>query len=522
MIPGKKYTLEDFLNIAWRRRWLIAVPCVTIAVATAIVTRTFPNQYRSETLIQIVPQRLSESYVRSAINSPIEDRLQSLRQQILNRTRLERLINDFNLYTTWRKSEVMEDIVERMRKDISIEPIRGDAFKVIFISDHAATAMKVTERIGSLIIEENLRDRESLAEGANQFFDTQLDDARRRLVEHEKKLEEYRRQYLGELPSQLESNLQIIQNSQIQIQSLGESINRDRDRRLMLERMIADVTAPAPAPAAVESAGQSSDPTVLGGGRASDQLETAKERLRMMELRFKPVHPDVIAIKRIIRDLEAKVAADPSQTPSAPGGAAATSDRSAAERRVRELTAEMQGLDREIAYKQAETVRLQQTVATYQNRVEATPARESELTALTRDYDTLQKVYTSLLGKKEDSNVAANLERRQIGEQFKVLDPARMPEKAFSPNRLRINFLGALAGLALGIGLTILLEYRDRTLKTDDDVRVSLDLPVLALIPEVRTPREVRQEKLMRFVVGFSLTALFLVAVTVAAWRFGS
>ena len=168
-----------------------------MAAATAVVSRKLPDLYRSDTLILVVPQRVPESYVKSTVTSRIEDRLQSISQQILSRTRLERIIQDFNLYAEERQTGIMEDIVEQMRADIKVDVVKGDAFRVSYIGRDPRTVMKVTERLASLFIEENLRDREVLAEGTNQFLEAQLEDARRRLVEHEKKLEVYRRQSRG-------------------------------------------------------------------------------------------------------------------------------------------------------------------------------------------------------------------------------------------------------------------------------------------------------------------------------------
>ena len=254
MIPGKKYTPEDFLDIAKRRAWVILVPFVLIAAGAAIDSRLTPDLYRSETVILVVPQRIPESYVRATVTSRIEDRLQSIGQQILSRTRLERIITDFNLYTAARKATVMENVVEMMRKDITVETVKGDAFKVSYVSGDPRAAMEVTNRLASLFIEENRHDREVLADGTNQFLESQLEDARRRLSEHEKKVEEYRMRYSGELPTQVQSNLQVIQNTQLQVQALVESIDRDRDRRLVLERSIADVSTPEAKPEATPAA----------------------------------------------------------------------------------------------------------------------------------------------------------------------------------------------------------------------------------------------------------------------------
>src|SRR6185503_2219195 len=139
-------------------------------------------------------------------------------------------------------------------------------------------------------------------------------------------------------------------------------------------------------------------------------------------------------------------------------------------RQARVLKEELESLDSQIAAKETQQTRLKDQIAEYQRRAEAAPGRQSELTELTRDYATIQTLYSTLLGKNEEAKISANLERREIGERFRVLEPARLPVRPFSPNRPRIMSIGGLLGLALGLGLAALLEYRDTTLKSDDDV----------------------------------------------------
>jgi len=516
MIPGKQYTVDDFIRMGWRRKWIILIPFVVVSAGTVMFVKRLPNQYKSQTTILVVPQRVPDSYVRSTVTASIEDRLRSISEQILSRSRLELIIRDYGLYFEERRKRPLEEVIERMREDIVVETMKaGTTFTVTYTSSDSLLAKRVTERLASMFIEENLRDRVVLADGTSQFLESQLEDARERLVGHEKKLEAYRGRYAGELPSQRTANLQVVQNTETRVQALGESINRDRDRKLLQERLLADlqsVETATPAAAAPASAS------------AADQLDAAATTLAELESRLKPEHPDVIRAKRAVRELERKVATEQAQRRTADDRPAArlSSTEIAQRNRAREIRLEIENLDRQINEKQEEQKRLAGVIAIHQQRIAVVPTRESELAELMRDYDTLQKTYTSLLSRREDSKTAADLERRQIGEQFKVLDPARAAEKPVSPNRPMLYAVGAILGLALGLGLTALLEYLDTSLKTEDDVVQMLALPVLALIPMMTTAGEARRE-LTRRRLFLSCIALGVVLISaIAAWKLHS
>jgi polysaccharide chain length determinant protein (PEP-CTERM system associated) len=526
MIPGKKFTPEDVIALARRYKWLIVLPFVFGSLISLIVSETLPDRFRSDTLILVVPQRVPESYVQSTVTTRIEDRLQSITQQIMSRTRLERIIQDLNLYQEERRTGIMQDIVEGMRGDINVQTVRGDAFRVSFAYNNARTSQQVTERLAGLFIEENLRDRQVLAQGTNQFLESQLEEARQKLQTHEKRLEEYRRLHSGSLPQQFESNLQVIQNTQMQVQATIESLNRDRDRKLILERMLADVQSEAQAAAAaVPAAVVSGDPQALAGATYAQQLEAARTQLQAMALRLKPEHPDILRMNRVIKTLEAKAAQEALEAPVA-GGPAPDRPKSPAEAardiKIKDLRAEIESLDRQIAAKQREEVRLRGVIAEYQGRVESTPTRESELSNLMRDYDTLRTLYTGLLQKYENSRVAADLEERQIGEQFRVLDPANLPPRPFSPNRPMINAAGAVIGLGLGVGLVALIVFRDQSLRSEVDVVMTLALPVLALIPVMQSAEERDRARQRRLLYSSAVVAATLVlGVTALALKFG-
>lgn len=511
MIPGKPIEPQDILNVF--RRWpAILIPFAVITALSAIIVTMLPNRYRSETLILVVPQRVPEEYVRSTVTTRIEDRLRSINQQITSRTRLEPVIKEFNLYPDLVRTGLMEDVVDQMRKDIKTEIIRSDAFRISYLSDNPTTAMKVCERLASMYIDESLRDREVLADSTNQFLDSQLAAAKDRLVEHEKKLESYKMRFSGQLPGQVQSNLQVMQNSQMQIQALLDSLNRDRDRRLVLQSQLADASAASTAPVI--------DPTDAALPPAAAELAKARKKLEDDRLRLRDTHPDIVRQQRVVADLELKAASEAAAIAATPPDRrprrAVDPADAARQARVEQMKVELESVTREIATKEGEEAHLRSVIAEYQGRVESAPARESDLTELMRDYETLQNTYTSLLRKKEEAQVSANLERHQIGEQFKVLDPARLPEKPSSPNRLL--FYGAGAGLGLGIGLMLagFLEYRDTSIKTDADVVATLMLPVLAMIPELVTPEgELAAEKKQRRTLTTALASVAALVIVI-------
>ena len=520
MIPGKIYTLEDLWQILLRRKWLIVLPALLIGSVSAAVVYRLPNLYRSETLILVVPQRVPESYVRSTITARIEDRLQSISQQILSRTRLEQVITDFNLYAEERANQVlMEDIIERMRtNDIGIEIIKGDSFRVSYITGDPRTAMRVTERLGSLFIDESLRDREVLAEGTTEFISTQLDEAQRKLVENENKVLEYQRLHDGELPSQTPANMQGLHNAEMALQSLGENLNRDRERRITLERQVADILETPDVKPATEAPKASSAALNL-----EQELTIQKQALLAIELKLRPEHPDVRKQRRVVEELQKRI--DAAQLESdltvKPGPVASAVVMDAGKRkRLADARIELDNLDRQIQGKLAEETRLQGVIAMYQERIATAPLRESELAALTRDYETFQNSYRNLLQKRMESQMSANLEKRQIGEQFKILDPARMPEKPASPDRPRLYLFSLVAALAVGFGAAALMEFFDTTLRTERDVRAALNLMVLATVPFMRESALVARRRLRRN-VAFAVVATMVLAVcATVAWKF--
>jgi polysaccharide chain length determinant protein (PEP-CTERM system associated) len=520
VLPGRNYTPADILQLAWAHKWLILIPWVIVAAGVAAYTRTLEDRYVSESLLQIVAARVPQNLVRSSITTSIEDRLPIITQQIMTRTRLERLIEEFGLYAEQRRSGALtEDILRDMReRHIRVVPIKGDAFRISYESSDARLAMRVTEKLAGFFVEESMRDREIQADNTNQFLEAQLEDARRRLEESERRVEEYTKQFRGELPSQLTSNLATQANLENRLTQNQESLLRDRDRRSVVERDLSE--AESELTAAQQTVPVADDQVAAVVLPAAQQLERAKANYAQLTTKYKPDHPDMRQLAGVIRELEGKAQQEALTMPLS----GAPRPRSPIElsrlKRAAELKAELSTLDAQIAQRQAAGKTLLAQIAEVQRRIDATPTRDSEMIEITRDYQTLQQIYTSLFQRSEDAKVAANLERRQIGEQFKIIDPARMPERPVSPDRPQFYLGGVFGGLLVGLALVSLLEYRDSSFRTDTDIVTVLALPVLATIPAILSRDDRAYVRRKRLYVCAAVGVAGVMAVgAVVVWR---
>lgn len=498
MLPGKKYGVQDVAAIAKRRWWIAVAPAAVGAMLALLVSASLPDTYQSEMLIQIVPQRVPDRLVPNIVTEKTEDRMDSLEAQVKSRAQLEQLIREFGLYREAGREATTEDLVDRMRRAIVVElvrPFRGmppDSFYVRFTYHEPAVAARVTTRLGSIFVDKNATERVNSADSISEFLASQLSESKARLEAHEQRMEQFRQKHAGRLPSQVEVNLTAIQNTQSQLQQLVESTARDRDRRLMLERLYNDAAAePIVVPPAAASAGGQSDGTAVLAMPLKQQLEVARATVTRLEARLTAQHPDLRRARKSVEELQQQVAAASQQAaaggPAVPARPAISVEETQRRERLRGWKAEIESLERQIAFKEDEERRLRGVVSDYQARLQSSPGLESEWVALTRDYDTLSMTYKSLLQKSEDSRVGADLERRNVGEQFRVVDPARVPVRPIGPIRLQINALGLGAGLVLGLLCIGVLELRDRTFRSEADILDVLALPVLAVVPLVQT-----------------------------------
>ena len=517
MVPGKKYAPEDYVRIVWRRKWLVVLPLVAAAVGTFLYSRSLPNIYRSEALVLIIPQQVPEKYIRPTIDESITARLDLMRQQILSRAKLEQIIEEFDLYREERKTILMDQVVEQMKRDIGVNVQRvgrrqnPNHFVVSYDSRSPDLAKQVAERVSSLFVRENVEGRSVQTDATIQFLQREADETLRQMKEQERQLAEFKRVNASRLPEGVETSIQLMSNARQQIQSLGDGINRDKERQIALDRMLGEELAAPPAPAAAVT-GNPRDAAMP----AAQQLAGARAILDGLLLRLKEDHPDVRIARNHIKDLEKKAEAEALQQPLGTVAALTPVDAER-QKRVAKLRADLETIDRDIKAKELALARTQAALADQERRVQAAPALMSQMTDLTRGHEGLRSTHEALLKKLQDARLGSSLEQQQVGQQLRIIDPARRPAQPRSPDRVRMNALGASAGLVLGLLFVGLLEYRDTSLRTDDDVLVALSLPVLALVPTMRTSS--RRGRWRGLIAGSSVAVVL--SVVAAVWKLG-
>ena len=319
----KPFNVYDFIEVGFRRIWFIIIPFVVVVVGTVLYVRYAPREYMATTLILVTPQKVPEEFVKSTITSNIEDRLQSISQEIMSRTRLEQIISEFKLYPEMSKSAGKEEIVELMRKNILIEIPKREkeksSFTISYIGKDPQVAANVTAKIASSFIEENLKVREQQAQGTSEFLSVELESTKKKLENQEKTLTHFKRQFMGELPEQKDANLRVLEQLQNQYQRIGENLRSARDRKVVIQKQLADIEMMmASATNKVEIPSKETKeeapvapPLPFSKPEVKDpqevQLEKLKTELKELELRYTEKHPDILLTKRKIRDLETQV-----------------------------------------------------------------------------------------------------------------------------------------------------------------------------------------------------------------------
>ncbi len=486
MLGHREITMQDFAGMIRRRLWLVLASVLVIFGGAVVLSYILPPRYQSQTLVLIEQQKVPENYVTPVITEDLGERLASLREQILSRSRLEPIIQRFNLYSG--PNYTMDDRVTETQKAIDVKPINAGprgmpGFFIMFKASDPRTAQQVCSEITSLFVSANLSAREESAEGTTDFLKQQLAEAKKSLDDQDAKLAEFERQYTGRLPDQEAANQSTLQALTMQLNAATQALDHLQENETLLQENVATL--------------KREQPEANAGGISVDdrkrQLKDLMDQKQALEATYTPDYPDVIEINRKIADLKAQIASAPA--PTEPANTAPTASSSDSPQ-LRQAMAQLRVSQQAIATSKEEQDRIKKEIGIYEGRIDSSPVVEEQFKQVTRDHDVAMEFYRSLQKKMDDSSMATALEHRQEGEQFSVVDSANLPDSPAFPNRMVFAGGGLAGGLVVGLLLAALLEYRDATLRTELDVWAFTKLPTLAVLSHVEgLPKQAKDQE---------------------------
>jgi len=469
----------------WDHKYLCAVLCLALTSASVYVIYRLPAVYRAETAILVESQHIPERYVSATVTPDLQDRLNVLSEQVLSASRLNAMIEKYDLYKEDRKRLVREELLAKMRSDIIIKPSKSGvsgpgAFRISYQGPNPVVVAQVANQIGSFFIDENIRQRASEADGTSEFLEHQMSEAKKRLEQQEGMLSQYKLAHSGELPEQENALLSTIGQTKVQLVGVQDALNRAQQNKVMLESSLSTLQVTSAPVTQMLSATPSTEPSEIAGvpqpQKESKRLTT---ELAALTIRYGPQHPEVRRVKaQLQRALDAEALAGSSgsrpehgetaaaKAPRAssvalgqiPSGAAQSPSMN--RERIDTLKVEIAAADKEIEGLNNERRSIQINLSSLEAHIENLPLREQQLASVTRDYETTKAAYQSLLDKKLAADVAADMEKRQKAERFVPLEIARVPEKPIKPKRQLLAAGAGLFALALSMALAAALEFR--------------------------------------------------------------
>jgi polysaccharide chain length determinant protein (PEP-CTERM system associated) len=476
----RELTPADYIGML-RRRWVLILILALVGPPLAYgVARLLPNRYKSQTLVLVEPPNVSEKLVEQVDMTSIGQRLASMQQQILSRTRLEPIVRQFGLYSDEVNTVPMEELVERLQKAIDVTPVQPmietgvrdlPGFFVSVTLPDPRTAQEVCTAVTSMFIEENLGIQQQHSEQTTQFLSTQLVEAKTDLDAQDAKLAAFKGRYIGSLPDNEQTNLNLLTGLTSQLDAASQALARAQQDKSFAESMMTQQIA------AWQASQSGHNPDSL-----EQQLGSLQNQLASLEARYTDDYPDVIKAKKDVVAMQKKIAENDTKPTPDP----AKAQKSVAEPgQVTQYRTQIHTAEQMIAEKTREQEQIKKQIELYQSRVQSSPVVEEQYKELTRGYQTALESYNDLLKKRSESQMSGELNRAQEGEQFTVLDPANLPDTPSFPNRPLFALGGLAGGLGIGLGLTLLLEMQDTSLRSERDVEFALRLPVLAMVPAI-------------------------------------
>jgi polysaccharide biosynthesis transport protein len=518
--------LQHYLGVVRRRHLHFLIPLFLGWALVWSASWVLPPRYQSSTLILVEQPTMPKDYVTPNVSDNLQERMQSITQQILSRTRLLHIIDQFNLYASNPGQRSRDEQVERMRKDINIELVRDarnqiTAFNVSYSSRDPHVAQQVTSELTNLFINENLEVRQQQSEGTTKFLESQLETARKSLADQEDRIRQFKGQHVGEMPGQLASNLQILSGFQSQLQNDEDALNAAKQQHVYLQTLSDQYRS-------LQGSSKSSEAASVGLPAIDQELEKLRAQLADLSSHYTDRHPDVRKLKeqiaktertrdQLLGSLKTKASEGAPSGSDDPVPVGQGTDPTQATLLV-QIQSQLRANQAEITNREHSIATLKAKIDEYQGRLNQEPVREQQLADLTRGYEQSKTNYDDLLKKKNESKMATSMELLQQGERFRIIDPPSFPQKPEFPNRLKFCGLGLAAGLALGVFVAGAFEMMDDRLYSTKEIKKLLPADVIGEIPAIVNPSDAQSAN-RKMWLGWT-TAAFIFAVILAGSAF--
>jgi succinoglycan biosynthesis transport protein ExoP len=548
-VPRRALDVEDYVDIL-RRHWTwIVGPTFAGLVIAVVVAFLWPDTYLSYAVMRITPSQVSDRIVPTNFNLHMQDRMNTMLQDVTSRSKLIDMIKKFNLYPTEQAKRPLEDIVEDMRLSVKIEPVEstraqqqktsGSAFRIAYSYLNKNDAQKVVQEMVNSFMSQNIIDRRAKSRITTEFLSEEVKGAKANLDSIENELIAFKQRNAGKLPEELQANLQMQNSYQQQLHAVQEVLNRNQQDKMMLETSLQNLKSQLNTVeiAEVESAAKSK--TEVKNDRLADaekRVAAAEAQLAEMRDQLLPGHPDLKngvtrleTIKQERDRIAAQVAAEeekaskeavPAPVPQKRVNPIAMRNRAEVEAQIKTTQARIHAFELD----SEERVKMQKAIfdslKSISERIQANPLTQGEYARLTRDYNLAKERYDDLSGKKSSSEVANRLEDRSAGEQLEVLDQASLPQKPSDPNRWMIVGAGTCIGLVLGLFLAGAQEVKDSTMKGIKDVRAYSNLNILSSIPLLENALLVRRKRRLTWLAWSSALIVGMVVMSSSVYYY--
>ena len=478
MVRDGNIALADLKRILRRYWWIPVASTVLFGAVGLIATYILPKKYTSSTIVLVEQPTVPVDIVKPIVSDDLNHRMSSMKEQILSRSRLQPIILKLNLYPEKREKAHFEDLVEELRKSIEVElsqPMQGSinrqppGFHVDVTFDNPQLAQQICTEVTAMFMEQNVKRREKQSADTTQFLTQQLDEAKAKLDEQDRKLAEFKRRYLGSLPEEQQTNLSLLTGMNNQLEATTQALSRAQQDKVSTETMLNLQEANWKA---TQNGKQNPETEEL-------RLEELQDQLTALRARYTPEHPDVIKLNAQIEELKRKMDEDPSAKKRTSTAQATLHEPP----QLQQLRIKLKQDEMSIAELTKRQSQIQEQIRVTEGRVQSSPMVEQQFKELTRNYQGAYEFYNNLSKNRENAAMATDLEHQQESETFKVLDAPSLPSTPSFPKKIVFVGAGLGAGLALALGIMYLLAVTDKSMYTERDVETCLRMSVLTMVP---------------------------------------